>query len=306
MTNFLRAAVTETANVYHLNTVPGAVSIEQFEDIRQANVGHNIELIREAHRRGVQVICLGELFPAPYFAITPEVNPQWLEFAEDAQSGPTIEAIRRVTAEHALVVIAPIYEVENDRRYNTAVVVDKGEVMGKCRKTHIPHGSNERGPFTESFYYRRSDYLSQNADMPNVVVGDHPLMPAFNTSAGRIGVNICYGRHFPETWEALRDQRAQLVFSPAITFGETSEEVWEHEFPVAALNGYFIGASNRIGREFPGGPKFFGKSYFVGPDGKKLQNLSGHPGLVAADLDLTKAYSDPAGWRLAENERTDI
>lgn len=306
----LRAALTETCNVYPFTTEgPADVRREDFEQIRQANVDHHLELIRFAAARQVKIICLGELFPAPYPAITAEPNLQWLDFAEDVEEGPTIQQIRAVTSELSLVVIAPIYELDQrtGKRYNTAVVVDHGEVIGRCRKTHIPHGRNEQGPFTEGFYYGKSDDPRQNEGKPRVITGEHPLLPAFETSVGRIGVNICYGRHFPETWRILRQQGAKLVFSPAITFGETSHALWQHEFPAAAgQNGYFVGASNRQGKDFSKGPEFFGESYFVGPDGKGLLDVSVYSNLVISDIDLERAFSDPAGWRLAENERGNI
>lgn len=306
----IRAALTQTHNVYPLSVGPGEVQPDQFDAIRKANVRHHVHLIRAAHRAGVQAVGLGELFHAPYPAITQKVNEQWGDFAEDAEEGPTISAIKGITRECAMVVVAPIFESSTSgKRYNTAVVVDNGSVVGKCRKTHIPHGRNERGYFTEGHYYGPSDDPFQNAGKTEVLVVPHPLVPAFETSVGRIGVNICYGRHFPEVWRILRDKDVKLVFSPAITFGDTSERLWRHEFPVAAgIGGYFIGASNRAGKDFntPDAPTFFGKSYFVGPDAKRLPNLSSDPHLVISELDLDRAGTDPSGWQLKANERTDI
>lgn len=306
MANIMRAAMTETKNVAALPENIDRMNVRGVERIRRTNVNHNIGLIRDAFKHGVRIICLNELFPAPYFAIGKEAKTQWTRFSESAEDGASVEAIRELTRELAITVLAPIYEqTDHGDRYNTVLVIARGEVLGKYRKTHIPHGSNEQGNFTEGFYYNASDDANQNAGCDKV--GGHPLFPVFATAAGKVGIATCFDRHFQYAWQHLENGGAEIVFSPAVTFGDTSEAVWEHEFPAEAVrHGFFVGGSNRKGREFPNGPEFFGKSYFVGPDGKKLPNLSGNDELVIAELDLDQAHGNSSGWNLPANQRIDL
>lgn len=291
----VRAALTETQNVYpHMpENIAQLGSVQnKLEDIRRANVLHHIELMEAARQQNVQIICFGELFPAPYFALG--TDPMWIPMAEDARTGKTVSELREAARRLRMITIAPIYEKEGANRFNTAVVLDEeGEILGKFRKAHIPFGGNEQGSFHENFYYARSD-----AD---------PLFPVFETSLGKIGVAICYDRHFHYVVPSLARQGAEIVFSPAITFGSKSQRMWHLEFPTdAARFNVFIGGSNRKGSEKPWNQPYFGESYFTGPNGL-LDNLSAHPNLVIADVDLTTlSEPDPAGWNLPRDARPEF
>ena len=301
----VRAALTETINAY--DQMPASVDeihtlADRLEEIRRANVEHHIQLMSAARAQEAQVICFGELFTAPYFALS--TDPMWLPMAEDAQSGPTVRRLQEAAKEHQMIVVAPIYEYDSaqDQRYNTAVVIDEhGRYLGKFRKAHIPYGSNEQGEFHENFYYGRSD--ANNEPCPGNVSKD-PLFPVFETSLGNIGVAICYDRHFPYVMWTLAKQGAELIFCPSITFGSKSERMWNIEFPTdAARHNIYIGGSNRRGKEPPWTQHYYGQSYFVGPNGK-LYNLSSHPDLVVSDVDLDSlCEADPSGWNVARDSR---
>lgn len=303
----LRVAMTQTVNAYR--DMPASLDAlgelrGRLDAVRAANVDHHIALMEHAKDQGARIICFGELFTAPYFALG--TDPLWLDLAEDAQAGPTITAVRAAARRLEIVTIALIFERDpSGRRFNTAVVVDeRGEVLGKYRKTHIPHGSNEQGSFNESFYYDRSD--GQNGRGPaNISQNDY--FPVFATSVGRVGVAICYDRHFEGVMHSLAREGAELVFSPAVTFGSKSERLWALEFPVdAARHGLFIGGSNRKGVEPPWTQPYFGHTYFVGPNGP-APDISRHPNLVIADLDLGElTASDPSGWNLPRDIRHGI
>ncbi|MBN9415114.1 MAG: acyltransferase [Candidatus Eremiobacteraeota bacterium] len=287
----VRAALSETCSVYpdmpdRLDALGSLAG--KLEDIRRANVVHHLELMEAAKAQGVQVICFGELFPAPYFALG--TDPLWLALAETVE-GKTVGEVREAARRLSMIVVAPIFERDGEQRFNTAVLIDeRGEVLGKFRKAHIPFGGNEQGSFHENFYYERS-----NLD---------PLFPVFSTSVGKLGVSICYDRHFPYVVPALARAGAQLIFSPAITFGAKSQRMWHLEFPTdAARFNVFIGGSNRRGSEKPWNQPYFGESYFVGPNGL-CENLSQHPNLIIADLDLTTlSQPDPSGWNLPRDTR---
>jgi N-carbamoylputrescine amidase len=307
----LRAALTQTVNAYR--DMPARVeelpSLQgRLGDVRRANVDHHLELLDAAASLGVKAICLGELFPAPYFAL--RSDPMWTALAEDARDGETVTALRGAAKRHGLVVVAPIYELDagSGKRFNTAVVIDEqGDVLGTYRKTHIPHGKNEQGSFHENLYYERSDGENRNGPAN---VSDNRYFPVFTTSVGKIGVAICYDRHFEGVMASLAHGGAELVFCPAVTFGAKSERMWRLEFAVdAARHNVFIGGSNRKGTEPPWGQPYFGDSHFVGPNGEpaEIHGVGGHPNLVVADLDLGElSRGDPSGWNLPRDIRYDI
>lgn len=309
MSRILRAALTQTVNAYR--EMPSRredlhLLKDRLDDVRRANVEHHLYLMKAAAAQGVKAIGFGELFPGPYFAL--ESKDLWFGLAEDALAGPTVAALKEGARAHGMVVVAPIYEqAPTARRFNTAVVIDAdGEVIGKYRKTHIPFGRNEEGEFVENYYYDRSDGDNVVPGKEAFNVSENPYFPVFRTAYGRIGVSICYDRHFNGVIRSLAIGGAELVFSPAVTFGSKSRRMWQHEFPTdACRHGLFIGGSNRKGSEAPWNQPYFGESYFVGPNGP-LENVSTHENLVIADVDLDElTRPDPAGWNVPRDVRHD-
>ncbi|MDP3544388.1 MAG: nitrilase-related carbon-nitrogen hydrolase [Elusimicrobiota bacterium] len=310
MMSTVRAAMTQTVNAYPdmPATVKGLRGLKRRLDaVRGANVEHNVGLIRGAAALGAKVVGLGELCTGPYFAMTKD--PMWLGLAEDAADGPSVGAFAEAARENKIVVVAPIYELDakTKRRFNTAVIIEAdGTVLGKYRKTHIPCGANEQGEFAETYYYGRSEG-PQNRKSARIL-GKNPYFPVFKTSVGKIGAAICYDRHFEGVVAALAEAGAELVFSPAVTFGAKSRRLWEQEFLVdACRHRLFLGGSNRRGAEKPWNQPYFGASYFAGPDGEKVSNRSPRPDLVIADLDLASLKKpDPSGWDLKRDVRPGI
>ncbi len=306
----LRIALTETRNAF--SDMPARVEdlgrlAPRLEDLRRANVDHHRALIADAAAAGAQAIGLGELFVAPYFGSSRE--PMWHALAESAEDGPTVRALAEAAAQHRLVIVAPIYEqAPSGRRYNTAVVIDAdGAVLGKYRKTHIPHGENEQGQFVEPFYFGPADEPLYAAPTERVRFAS-PHFPVFRTAVGWVGVAICYDRHFEGVMRTLKAGGAELVFVPSVTFGAKSERMWEAEFGVdAARHGLFIAGSNRLGAEPPYAQPYFGRSHVVGPNGRAPALPSPRPELVLAEIDLAELRRpDPAGWDLPRDRRLDI
>jgi N-carbamoylputrescine amidase len=304
----VRVAMTETVDAYKF--MPESVDElelleDRLEDVRRANVEHHLALLDEAATHGVKAICFGELFPGPYFAL--RTDPMWIALAEDVHDGPTIPALRAAAKRHGIIVVAPIYERDaaSGKRFNTAVAIDEhGELLGTYRKTHIPFGKNEQGSFHENVYYDAGD--GKNLLGP-ANVSKNPYFPVWQTSAGRIGVAICYDRHFEGVMGSLAAEGAELIFSPAVTFGAKSRRMWRLEFAVdAARHDVFIGGSNRKGSEPPWNQPYFGDTHFVGPNGE-IPNQSTHPNLVIADLDLGELTAPhAAGWDLERDARPSI
>ena len=305
----LRIAVTQTINVYPNmpSTLDGLSELaRKLDDIRNANILHHLKLIERAADAGVKAIGLGELFAAPYFALSH--SNIWFEFAENAATGPTVVAMSAAAVRHKMVIVAPIYELDPDTgiRYNTAVVIDDdGLILGKYRKVHIPAGHNEKASFDETYYYDRPE-TPPNIPSP-MILGKNPFFPVFQTAVGRIGVSICYDRHFEGVVRSLSRAGAQIIFFPAVTFGAKSERLWQREFEVdAARHHIFIAGSNRLGAEPPWNQPFFGNSHVVGPDGR-LPDRSSDPKLIIADCDLDSLASpDPSGWNLPRDARPSI
>src|SRR5215469_4528593 len=138
-------------------------------------------------------------------------------------------------AKQKMVIVVPVYEEEMTGLYfNTAAVIDSdGTYLGKYRKHHIPQVAPG---FWEKFYFTPGD----------------TGYPSFQTRYAKIGVYICYDRHFPEGARVLGMNGAEIVFNPSATVAGLSEYLWELEQPAHAVaNGYFVGAINRVGREAP-------------------------------------------------------
>ena len=260
---------------------------QPIEKIKQANIETNIKFIEQAAAQGVKIICMQEVFTTPYFCA--EQNTHWYDSVEKIPDGPTVMLMQEVARKHGMVIIVPIYEEEiTGVYYNTAAVIDAdGKYLGKYRKNHIPHTAPG---FWEKFYFKPGN------------LG----YPTFETAYGRIGVYICYDRHFPEGARVLGLNGAEIVFNPSATVAGLSEYLWELEQPAHAVaNGYFVGAINRVGHEQPWDiGEFYGKSYFCNPRGKIIAQASrDNDELVVADLNLDEIREVRNIWQFFRDRR---
>jgi N-carbamoylputrescine amidase len=253
---------------------------------KQEAIDKHIKMIADAAGSGAQVVGLQEIFHGPYFCA--EQDPKWYDTAEP-EDGPTVSRMREVAREHGIVLIVPWYEEEQPGvYYNTACVIERdGTILGKYRKTHIPHV----GPcFWEKFYFKPGN------------LG----YPVWETSVGRIGLIICYDRHFPEVARELGLKGAELVFNPSATVESLSRYLWELEQPAHAVaNGFWIAASNRVGVEAPlNNNKFYGSSYFCSPRGKIIAQASdSEDEVLVADLDLDEIREVRNTWQFFRDRR---
>jgi N-carbamoylputrescine amidase len=268
--------------------VSANISLEgSIDDVKARMIDKHMPLIEEAGRRGVQVLCLQELFYGPYFCA--EQKTRWYDLTERVPDGPTIRAMQDAAKRLGMVMIVPVYEEENTGvYYNTAAIIDAdGRFLGKYRKHHIPQVAPG---FWEKYYFRPGN----------------TGYPVFETTAGRIGVYICYDRHFPEGARILGLNGAEIVFNPSATVAGLSEYLWKLEQPAHAVaNGYFVGAINRVGMEAPWNiGEFYGQSYFCDPRGRIIAEASRDKDeLVVADLnlDLIKEVRDT--WQFYRDRR---
>jgi beta-ureidopropionase len=255
--------------------------------IRQAMVDKHLALIAEAAGKGAQVVCLQELFYGPYFCA--EQQTKWYEMTERVPDGPTITLMAEVAKKHEIVLIVPVYEEDQPGvYYNTAAVIDAdGKYLGKFRKMHIPQCNPG---FWEKFYFRPGN------------LG----YPVFDTRVGKIGVYLCYDRHFPEGARCLALNGAEIVFNPSATVAGLSEYLWKLEQPAHAVaNGYFVGAINRPGFEDPWRiGEFYGQSYFCDPRGQMLAvGRRDGDDIVIADLDLDLIREVRNTWQFFRDRR---
>ena len=246
----------------------------------------HLPLIEEAGKKGVQVLCLQEVFNQPYFC--PSQDAKWYAAAEKIPDGPTVKLMQELARKHSMVIVVPIYEEDiTGVYYNTCAVIDAdGSYLGKYRKTHIPQVAG----FYEKFFFKPGN----------------SGWPVFDTAYCKLGVYICYDRHFPEGWRALALAGAEYIVNPSATVAGLSQYLWKLEQPASAVaNGCFIGAVNRIGTEAPWNiGKFYGSSYVVDPRGEFLVEASEDKDeLVTADMDMEKVREVRNLWQFFRDRR---
>ena len=253
---------------------------------KESMVDKSVEYAREAAAQGAQVLCFQEIFNTPYFCTVQD--PAHYDEAEEVPDGPTMQRMISLAKETGLVLVVPMYErVDEGTFYNTAGIIDAdGRFLGKYRKMHIPQVEG----FWEKFYFKPGN------------LG----YPVFDTAVGRIGVYICYDRHFPEGWRALGLAGAKIVFNPAATTSGHSKYLWQLEQPAAAVaNEYYIGAINRVGSEDLEDTEYYGSSYFVTPRGSLVGEAASESNdeVVVRDLDMSLINDVRRHWAFYRDRR---
>ena len=238
------------------------------EEIKEAMVQKHIPYIEEAGRQGVQILCFQEIFNTPYFC--PGQDSAWY------------------AKKYKMVMIVPVYEKEQTGvYYNTAAVIDAdGTYLGKYRKNHIP----QTGGFWEKFFFKPGN------------LG----YPVFQTKYAKIGIYICYDRHFPEGARCLGLNGAEIVYNPSATTVGQSQYLWKLEQPAHAVaNGYFMGCINRVGEEKPWNlGRFYGTSYFVNPLGQIIACASEDKDeLLVTEFDLDLIDQVRGKWQFYRDRR---
>ena len=266
-------------------SIPKSEGDGTIDEIKEAIIQKHIPFIEDAGKQDVQILCLQEIFTTPYFC--PGQDAKWYASAETIP-GPTIDRMQQYAKKYQMVMVVPIFEKEHPGMlYNTAAVIDAdGTYMGKYRKTHIPHTSG----FWEKFFFRPGN------------LG----YPVFETVYAKVGVYICYDRHFPEGARALGLNGAEIVYNPSATVKGLSQYLWKLEQPAHAVaNGYFMGCVNRIGIEKPWDlGEFYGSSYFVDPRGQIVATASEDKDeLLVTEIDLELIEEVRATWQFFRDRR---
>ncbi len=273
-----------------MTTIRGALIQATWAGSKEKMIDKHIEYAHKAAGQGAQVMCFQELFYGPYFCQVQDAK--YYDYTEPIPNGPTTERMQKLAQELKMVLIVPMYEVDGTGiYYNTAAVIDAdGKYLGKYRKTHIPQVNG----FWEKFYFRPGN------------LG----YPVFDTAVGKVGVYICYDRHFPEGARMLGLNGAEIVFIPSATSRGLSQHLWRIEQTSHAIaNGYFVGTINRIGKEEELGPNdYYGQSYFCTPRGEFVGEVaSDHEEELIVrhmNLDLIKEVRDT--WQFYRDRRPEM
>ena len=277
-----------------------------------ANLAASTAAIREAHRRGAQVICLKELFNAPYFCKSLRV--EHFNIAEPIP-GPTTEALAGLAAELEVVLIVPIYERQASGLYrNTAVIIDAdGSVLGVYRKMHIPHDPL----FEEKYYFAPGDADDSAPGREGSWRGSHGFR-VWKTRYADIGVLICWDQWYPEGARVTSLLGADILFYPTAIgwhpgeraeYGDAQVDAWRTiQRSHAIANGVYVASPNRVGFEpevNTNGLQFFGHSFISDPFGRILTEAGEEPTVLVAQCDPALVEETRRNWPFLRDRRVD-
>lgn len=253
---------------------------------KAGNLERGLESTRKAAEAGAELVCFAELAFEPFYPQKP-ASGDAAELAESVP-GPITEAFQELAAELGIVVVLNLFEREGDRTFDCSPVIDAdGSLLGRTRMIHI----TDYACFHEKGYYVQGDTGA----------------PVYDTRVGRIGVAICYDRHYPEYMRALALEGAQVVVVPqAGAVGEWPEGLYEAEMRVAAFqNGYFTALCNRVGEEEC--LTFAGESFLCDPAGRVVARAPElEEAILYADLDLSEVEKSHAHELFLRDRRPEL
>lgn len=253
---------------------------------REANLQRGIASAKEAIQNGAEVICFAELAFDPFYPQHPD--PADLQSLAEPIPGPTTQLFSELAAQHQVVFVLNLFEKDGELTYDSSPVINTGgSLLGTTRMIHIA----EFECFHEQQYYAPGNTGA----------------PVYDTPFGRIGVAICYDRHYPEYMRALALNGAEVVFVPqAGALGEWEDGVYEAELQAAAFqNGYYTALCNRVGKEDR--LTFAGESFVCNPTGKILARAeSDKDDILYCDLALSEISSSPAKKWFLRDRRPEL
>jgi N-carbamoylputrescine amidase len=272
---------------------------------RADNVARAVRLVREAAGRGAQIVCLKELFDAPYFCKVQ--TPDRFDLAEPIP-GPTVETMQALARELSVVLIVPIFERQAAGVYrNSAAIVDAdGSLLGVYRKMHIP----DDPLYYEKYYFAPGEAFGQ----PGAAGG----FRVWKTRYATIGVLICWDQWYPEAARITSLLGADVLFYPTAIgwhpaerqeWGDAQVDAWRTAQRAHAIaNGVYVAAANRVGHEDePGtdGIDFFGRSFVADPFGRLLADAGTDETILIARCDPALIESVRRGWPFLRDRRVD-
>ncbi len=243
------------------------------------NIERAIEMAEVAASKDAKIICYPELFLTPWFPKEEEKSRLSLAITASSEA---LYRFRHLSAETKTVLIIPFFESVNGKYYNSAAVMDSGDLLGIYRKIHLP----DLPLYRERFYFSPGD----------------TGLPVFDTSQGKIGVQICWDNLFPEGTRVLALRGAEIVFAPTAAALNT-HNLWERAISANAFaNNIFIFRVNRVGQE--DGITFYGRSFCVDPWGEMVSELAGgKEAVVLADIDLNERDAATKTWGFLKHRK---
>lgn len=221
---------------------------------RDRTIQKSVDFLSMAAKGGVNIVCFPELFHTGWFpqfnfngGVKEKKANEYFGLAEDL-NGKTIKLMQEQAKKHGMVIIAPFFEKSGSSYYNsTAVISEKGEIIGVYRKIHLP----------DIEYYYEKSYFSPGGEIP-----------VFETTFGTIGIQMCWDNFYPEVSRILALKGAEIIFAPTASSFSTNNKWFLSISANAFLNGVYVLRVNRVGRD--GELSFYGKSFCVAPDGSVL------------------------------------
>ena len=279
-----------------------------------ATLAATVTRIRAAAAKGAQIICLKELFSAPYFC--KKLDATRFDLAEPVP-GPTTEAMQNLAKELAVVLVVPLYEKQAPGVYrNSAVVIDAdGALLGVYRKMHIPHDPM----FEEKYYFAPGE--SEGAVQPAGArgpAGEAGGFMVWKTRYATIGVLICWDQWYPESARITALLGAEILFYPTAIgwhpaekqeWGAAQVDAWRTAQRAHAIaNGVFVAAPNRVGLEPEAGTdgiEFFGHSFIADPFGRYIAQAEAGETTLIATCDPALIESTRRNWPFLRDRRVD-
>ena len=281
----------------------------------QATVDASIARIREAASRGAQIICLKELFNAPYFCKSQK--SERFDIAEPIP-GPTTVVMQKLAKELDVVLVVPLFERQAPGVYrNSAAVVDAdGSLLGVYRKMHIP----DDPMFNEKYYFAPGDTAHDDRiDAIGEIAKQATGFRVWRTKYANIGVLICWDQWYPEAARITSLLGAEVLFYPTAIgwhpaekaeFGAAQVDAWRTiQRSHAIANGVFVASPNRVGHEDdePGtrGLEFFGNSFIADPFGRVLAEAGTEEAILIAECDPKSIEDTRRNWPFLRDRRID-
>ncbi|MGD0532621.1 MAG: N-carbamoylputrescine amidase [Methyloceanibacter sp.] len=261
----------------------------------QANLAKTESLVREAAKRGAQIILPSELFQSIYFPM--QQNPKWFETAHPAGEHPSVLALQNLAKELKAVIPISFFERDGPRYYDSVAVADAGgEILGVYRKSHIPDGPG----YQEKYYFRPGD----------------TGFKAWKTRYGTIGVGICWDQWYPEAARAMVLAGAEVLLYPTAIGSEPYDLMLDtHKQWQRAMQGHAVAnavpvvAANRIGLEENDGVSqtFYGHSFIADHRGELVESFGeSDEGVLIHTFDLAEIERYRAEWGFFRDRRTDL
>lgn len=266
-----------------------------YSDDMDKNIAKTEKLVREAAKKGAQVILPSELFQGHYFCTTQD--ERWFATAHPVAEHPCVLAMQKLAKELNVAIPTSFFEKDGPRYYNSMAMIDAdGSILGVYRKSHIPDGPG----YQEKYYFRPGD----------------TGFKVWNTKFGKIGVGICWDQWFPEAARMMALQGAEILMYPTAIGNEPTEPENDTSLPwQRAMVGHAVSncipviASNRIGTEKGlGAPQtFYGHSFISDHRGTLVESYGrNEEGILIHTFDLDEQETYRAAWGFFRDRRNDL